>query len=117
MTITTDRRGQPVQAARPAITQNITIGAASVQSAAFAVASQPFGGMASPFQQNTQHVRLVSTTNCWVSFGASPTAAMGSNSIYLPANTPEYFYVNPGEKVAVIQDTAAGTLNIAELAN
>lgn len=116
MTIIKDRGGLAIQAARPAITQNVSIGSASTQSAAFAAGPSSYGyGQA--FTQKTQHVRVTSTTNCWISFGSSPTAAMASNSIYLPANSAEYFYVLPGEKIAVIQDTAAGTLNIAELAN
>jgi hypothetical protein len=32
----------------------------------------------------------------------------------LVAMTPEYFWVSPGEKLAVIQSSAAGTLNITE---
>jgi hypothetical protein len=60
----------------------------------------------------------VSNTGCWVAFGAAGVVAtVASGSIYLPANTPEYFWVVPGEIIAVIQDSAAGVLNIAELAN
>lgn len=112
MTITRDRGGNAVQAGRPAITQNVTIGSSSVQSAVFTTTTQ-----VQPFTQNTQHVRLAATSNCWVSFGSNPTANMNSNSVYLPANSPEYFYIVAGDRLAVIQDTAAGTLNITELAN
>jgi hypothetical protein len=41
--------------------------------------------------------------------------ASGTSSIFLPAGVPEYFWVYPGEKVAVIQNAAAGSLNIAEM--
>jgi hypothetical protein len=62
------------------------------------------------------HIRLVSTSDCWVSFGANPTAAIaGVASILLPSGVPEYFWVYPGEKVAVIQNSAAGSLNVAEM--
>jgi hypothetical protein len=32
----------------------------------------------------------------------------------LPGLTPEYFWVLPGEQVAVVQATAAGVLNVVE---
>ena len=35
--------------------------------------------------------------------------------ILLPAGVPEYFWVYPGERVAVVQNAAAGSLNIAEM--
>ena len=64
----------------------------------------------------TLHVRLVATADCWVAFGASP-AALGSapSSIFLPAGVVEYFWVFPGEQVAVIQNAGAGLLNVAEM--
>jgi len=119
MTIRKDRGGLAVQASRPFSTQNVTIGPTSNASTAFTVAaSQPYpnaGGQMFNASQTTLHVRVVSSSNCWLAFGAAPTATMGAGSTYLPANLPEYFFVNAGEKIAVIQDTVAGTLNIAEL--
>jgi len=118
MTIRTDRGGLSVQASRPYSTQNVTVGSASAASVAFVTnATAPWpnaGGMISGSGQNTTHIRIASTTNCWLAFGAAPVAS-ASAGMYLPANLPEYFFVNPGEKLAVIQDTAAGVLNIAEL--
>jgi hypothetical protein len=65
---------------------------------------------------NTAHIRLAATSDCWVSFGTNPTAAIaGIASILLPAGVPEYFWVYPGEKVAVTQNSAAGSLNVAEM--
>lgn len=55
-------------------------------------------------------VRLVATTNCYVAFGAAPTATAAS--MYLPANMPEYFVVNSTDAVAALQVSAAGTLFI-----
>ena len=78
---------------------NVTIGAASAQSAAFG--SQTFD------------IRLVSTVASHVRIGSNPTAVAADT--LLPANVPEYFHVYPGEKVAVIQDSAGGTLNVTEL--
>lgn len=124
MTIKLDEHGWPVQASRPAFVQNITVGAGSVQSAAFQTGSlinvyTPTGTVDTSGQNNTTHIRVISTTNCWIAFGANPIAAAGTGSaaILIPAYTPEYFWVVHGEKLAVIQDAAAGTLNVAELAN
>ena len=122
MTIKVDQQGLTVQAARPFSSQTLAIGAASVPSAALSTGptetyrQDRTGPQATP--NNTNHVRLVATSNCWVAFGAAPVAvASGAGSIYLPAFTPEYFWVYPGEKIAVIQDAGAGNLNIAELVN
>jgi hypothetical protein len=61
-------------------------------------------------------VRLVSTTNCHINFGVNPTAAAtDNNGIYLPAGVVEYFQVRGGERLAVIRDTADGSLNVAEM--
>lgn len=88
-----------LQAARPGATQNVAVGATSTQSTAFGAA--------------TQHVRLVSNTDCYIVFGGNPTAT--TSGVFLPAGVVEYFWVGGGEMVAVIQSTAAGTLNVAEL--
>jgi len=122
MTIKSDQHGFEVQAARPALSQNVVIGAGSTQSAAFStgpvgtysIASASYG---SPVlvPNNTTHVRLVATSDCYIAFGANPTAVVGA-SMLVTAATPEYFGVAPGEKLAVIQSSAAGVLNITECA-
>lgn len=85
-----------------AVSDYIVVNATSAQSAAF-------GGQ-------TREVRIVSTTNCHLNFGTNPTAAAtDNNGIYLPANVVEYFHVNPGQKVAVVRDTADGVLSVAEM--
>jgi FtsP/CotA-like multicopper oxidase with cupredoxin domain len=62
---------------------------------------------------NTYEVRVVSTTNCHIKIGDDPTAAAtDNNGIYLPSGVVEYFHVTPGQRVAVIQDSAGGTLNV-----
>jgi hypothetical protein len=124
MTIKSDQHGFEVQAARPALSQTIAIGAGSIQSAPFSVGpvgvystTNPTYGQPITVPNNTMHVRLVATSDCWVSFGANPTAAASSvAAILLPAGVPEYFWVYPGERVAVIQNVAAGLLNVAEMA-
>lgn len=80
----------------------ITVNGTSAQSGAFGA--------------YTHDVRVVSTTNCHIAFGSDPTAAAtDDNGIYLPAGVVEYFHVTPGQKLAVIQDTGAGVLCVAEM--
>lgn len=68
------------------------------------------------FGANTWDVRVVSTTNCHINIGASPTAAAtDDNGIYLPAGVVEYFHVSPGQVLSVVRDSADGTLNVAEM--
>jgi len=58
-------------------------------------------------------VRLVSETNCFVTFAGTPTATTGGT--FLPAFTPEYFSVSPGEKVAAIRQATSGNLFVTEM--
>lgn len=79
--------------------QNVTIGAASAQSTAFGA--------------GVFDVRVVATVACYVRVDTNPTAV--TTDTYLPAGVPEYFRVSPGQKMAVIQASAGGTLNITEM--
>lgn len=80
--------------------QNLTLGAASVQSAAF--------------NAQTYAVRLSATGNCHVAIGMNPTAA-ATDMLIKGTDSPWLVKVAPGEKIAVIQDGAStGTLNISE---
>jgi hypothetical protein len=119
MTIKVDEHGLTVQASRPALSQTIAIGAGSIQSAAFSVGrpdSYNADGTPITIPNNTTHIRAVATADCWISFGANPTAVVAAvTAILLPAGVPEYFWVVPGERIAVIQNVGAGSLNIAEL--
>jgi len=78
--------------------QEVAIGATSTQSSAVG--------------PNTSIVRLVSDADCYVAIGSNPTAAAGG--CLLSAGLTEYFACDGGDKVAVIQKSAAGTLNITE---
>lgn len=74
--------------------QVVTVGVASAQSASIIQSC----------------VTLISTTNCWVKWGANPTAvAATAGNLYLPAGTP-WTVGNRIGKYAVIQDTAGGFL-------
>jgi hypothetical protein len=76
----------------------VAIGVASAQSAAMPA--------------NTRSVRLVATVDCFVEFGADPTAtaAGAATGFYLPAGAVEYFTATAGQKVAVIRAATDGTL-------
>src|SRR5262245_4081815 len=122
MTVRRDRYGGVVQASRPERTTSLAVGAASQLAPTFAnnrrVVSAPKqddGTTYTPLVQTT-HVRIVSTVACWLAFGTSPVAAVRSvGSMFLPASLPEYFWVKPGEQVAVIQDNVGGFCYITEL--
>ena len=93
--------GNSVQALRIGATDTVTVGAASAQSAVLG--------------DRIDVVRVVSTTNCFISQGSNPTAT--TSSMYLPADVPEYFRVNrnDSDRFAVIQETGGGTLYITTM--
>ena len=66
------------------------------------------------FAASTKVIRVVCTTNAWITFGANPTAAKDATSLFIAANVPEFFGVTPGEKLAVIRDASDGVTSIAE---
>lgn len=70
-------------------TQVLTNGGASVQSSAF--------------NAKTKMIRVHTTAVVSVAVGANPTAT--TNHARLAANATEYFYVTPGDKIAVINNT------------
>lgn len=81
--------------------QNLTTGAASVASAAFG--------------ENVQAIRISAlTSNCHVAVGAAPVA-VATDMLVKASDPPLVILVSAGEKLAVVQDTATGTLNITEL--
>lgn len=57
-------------------------------------------------------VRLVATTDCFVLFGTAPTALNDGTSIFLPANQPAFFGIDPAHKISALQVSAGGTLYI-----
>ena len=87
---------------QPQVTQAVAIGAASVAS------TNPFGAQ-------TWAIRVVATGNCHINIGQAPVAT--ATSAYVAANQkPEYIRVNPGDKIAVIQDgSATGNVFVTEL--
>lgn len=85
------RRGNPVMSGQEPslVQQQVSVGAGSVQSAAF--------------NESTEFVRIHSDVACRITFGASPTAT--TQSMRLSAGGTEFFGVQPGHKVAVIATT------------
>jgi hypothetical protein len=61
----------------------------------------------------TLKVRVVVTTAAYVLIGNSPTAT--SAAVYMPADSPEYFTVSPGQKVSAIQVSSGGILHVTEI--
>lgn len=75
----TDEKGNPIQVGRMGAVQSVDIGATATEVGAV-------------FDSSV--VRIVSTFDCHLLLGASPTAA--TTDTFMPANTPEYFSVKHG---------------------
>lgn len=71
------------------------------------------GTITTAFGTGTQKVRVVTTSAAYIKISSSPTAT--SSDVYMPADSPEYFTVNPGEKVSAIQVSSGGTLHVTQV--
>ena len=80
--------------------QEIAIGAVSA-------ASSVFGA-------STYRLRVAATSACRIRIGDGTPVASATDA-YLPADRAEYFVCTPGQKIAVIQEAAAGKLSVTEL--
>lgn len=58
-------------------------------------------------------IRVAVNQDTYIAVGSNPTAT--TNSLMMPAGSVEFFAVNPSDKVAVLQVTAAGRVSITEL--
>jgi len=61
----------------------------------------------------TNKVRVVVTTAAYIKIGESPTAT--TSDVYMPADSPEYFTISAGEKVAAVQVSSGGNLHVTEV--
>jgi hypothetical protein len=86
---------------RPGIEQKVAYTGTAAQSTAVA--------------DTTRAVRLLATTDCFVRFGADPTAT-STNGLRLTAGIPEVFGIIPGQRISAIRASADGTLNLTEFA-
>ena len=85
---------------RPGTIQKITMAGTAAS-----IASSAFGSQ-------TEYVRIASSTDFHIIFGAAPTAT--ANDILIPADQPEIFKVSPGEKVAALGGNNA-VISIVEM--
>ena len=67
----------------------------------------------SAFGTNIEYARIVSDTDCWITFATSPTST--TSKTFLPAKEIEIWKVSPGQKVAAILASGTGALYISEL--
>lgn len=103
-----------IDAKLTALAVKASIGVVAAQSVAVSGTS----ALSGVWNGSTTRVVLCSSTDCWVAFGASPAAAASAtNAIYVPAGVYGYpIMIAAGQRLAVIQSSAAGTLNIIEAA-
>jgi len=71
------------------------------------------GTITTAISDGVTKVRIVCTSAAYIAFGAAPTATTAG--VYVPADSPEYFTVSPGEKVSAIQLSSGGTLHVTEI--
>lgn len=71
------------------------------------------GTISNAVGSQTRVVRVWLSTAGYIAFGAAPTAT--TSDIPMPANTPEYFIIAPGEKVSAIQSASGGNLHVTEM--
>lgn len=81
------------------------------QSAAYTATA---GTITNAVATGTYKVRVVVTSAAFIKIGQSVTAT--ASDVYMPADSPEYFSIYPGEKVSAIQSAAGGTLHVTEVA-
>lgn len=70
-------------------------------------------GTSSAIGDQTEEVRLVASTDCFVTVNS--VTATTANGFFLPADTPEYVHVTRGSTISAIQDAAGGNLYITEM--
>jgi hypothetical protein len=71
------------------------------------------GTISSGISGSVQRIRVLVTTDAFIKIAGSPTAT--TSDVYLPGLQPEYFTVNPGEKVSAIQVASGGSLYVTEI--
>lgn len=106
-TVVTDNAMAYFQALTPGSFQQVTTSASNAQSVAM--------------DASTTIVKVFCTQDCWLAFGVNPVAAAGSVGskaafVMLRGGFAAYFGIpkNKGYKIAVVQDSTGGTLDILE---
>lgn len=88
----------PFQCIVPGVSQTIALTSSSVQSSAFAA--------------TTSIIRLFATKDCFLIFGANPTATTAG--VFIPGGIIQFLGVVPGQKLAAIESIADGSLYVTE---
>ncbi|NIT58414.1 MAG: hypothetical protein GWN00_19960 [Aliifodinibius sp.] len=91
--LTRDEGGNVIQAGQED-------GFAAGQSVTFTTSAQ-----SAAFQDTTRFVRISCDAEAFLDFGSNPTAAT-TDGINVQADTPEFFGVQPGQKVAAYDGTS-----------
>lgn len=99
--------------ARDSINEDLIQAASPTGSTQTITTSGSSAAISTAFASGTRIVRIVATEDIHLKFATSPTAA--TSDPFLPANQVEYFKVTAGEKVAAIQNSAAGTVYVTEM--
>ena len=71
------------------------------------------GTIATAVATGTNRVRVVLTTTGFILISSATDAAV--TDVYMVANIPEVFTINPGEKVSAIRSAVNGTLHVTEI--
>ena len=88
-------------ASRPGLSQDVPFTGTSAASTSFGV--------------ETYQVRLSSTAACRFRVVEAAGGTAVATDVLIPPNWIEYICVTPGQKIAVIQNVGAGSLNITEM--
>lgn len=92
-----------LQCIHPGTSQKISFTGTSQQSAAVST--------------DTNAIELFATKDCWLTFGANPTAtASPGGSFFLAGGLFKTYGITPGHKIAVIRNSDSGDLHIIEAA-
>lgn len=68
-----------------------------------------------PTMAKTETWMFVSSTDCWISQGAAPTAAAADGNMFVPAGVIITLSGKGGAKLAVIQASVAGTCSLTRV--
>jgi len=96
------------------MTPNMTYGS-PMPGESLTVAYTGTAGTTAALPSNTEVVRIVATTDCFIEIGTSPTA-VANTGMYLTALVPEYFSCPGSGKVSAIKVTSDGSIYVTPFA-
>jgi len=95
-----DRHGYRIRALAPGQTENLSFGAASVQSAPIDAGGAPVA-----------IVRIATNEPCRLAIGPDPTAT--ASGFRIPAGKAEWLRISDGDRIAVIREEFDGLLSMS----